>query len=78
MDAHAYVLFFIGFLTLAFLTLVALLIYRQISGFDNKFYFKRNDRYYPMGKVPGSYLGLTKAEQDGLLINFINDNKYKM
>ena len=36
-----------------------------------------NDRFYPEGKVPGSYLGLTKAEKDNLLRKFVLDNKFK-
>ena len=36
---------------------------------------KRENRYYPMGNLPGSQIGLTQAEQQGLLKNFILDNK---
>ena len=35
-------------------------------------------REYPQGKVPGSYLGLTNAEKEGLLTNFILDNPNKL
>jgi len=35
----------------------------------------RENRYYPMGHLPGSQIGLTQAEQQGLLKNFILDNK---
>lgn len=34
---------------------------------------KKNDRPYPQGKVPGSYLGLNKFETDGMLTKFINN-----
>ena len=32
-----------------------------------------SDRVYPSGKVPGSYLGLTQTERNGLLKDFINN-----
>ena len=35
-------------------------------------------REYPQGKVPGSYLGLTNAEKEGLLTKFILDNPNKL
>ena len=36
----------------------------------------RENRAYPSGKVPGSYLGLTQAERDNLLRDFIDNNTY--
>ena len=36
----------------------------------------KEDRVYPSGKIPGSYLGLTQAERDNLLKGFINNNSY--
>ena len=36
--------------------------------------FEKETRPYPSGKVPGSYLGLTKEEQEMLLIKFVNDH----
>jgi hypothetical protein len=33
----------------------------------------KDDRVYPEGKVPGSYLGLTKEEVNNLLPSFILD-----
>ena len=32
------------------------------------------NRVYPSGRVPGSYLGLTEAEKQNLLKDFINNN----
>ena len=37
---------------------------------------KKNDRTYPEGKVPGSYLGLNKFESGGLLTKFINNSPH--
>ena len=34
----------------------------------------RENRVYPSGKIPGSYFGLTQAERDNLLKDFINNN----
>jgi len=34
------------------------------------------NRVYPSGRVPGSYLGLTDAEKNGLLKEYIKNNKY--
>ena len=36
----------------------------------------RENRVYPSGKVPGSYFGLTQAERDNLLKDFINNNNF--
>ena len=69
-------------LTLALLT-IALLINSNskdtfIGNILNDNYNKKKctneNRYYPMGKIPGSYLGLTEAEKQGLLKDFINNN----
>ena len=35
---------------------------------------QRNDRQYPEGKVPGSYLGLNRAERAELLRRFVSNN----
>ena len=34
----------------------------------------KDNRQYPEGKVPGSYLGLSTAERDNLLTKFVNNN----
>jgi hypothetical protein len=34
----------------------------------------REDRSFPSGHIPGSYLGLTKAERENLLKKFIENN----
>lgn len=36
--------------------------------------FKYEDRPFPSGRVPGSYLGLSKQEQQNLLIQFLEYN----
>ena len=36
----------------------------------------KENRVYPSGKVPGSYLGLTQAERANLLKEFIDNNSY--
>ena len=38
----------------------------------------RDDRNYPQGKVPGSYLTLTPAEKNNLFVQFINNDPNKM
>ena len=38
----------------------------------------RDNRNYPQGKVPGSYLNLTPSEREGLLVNFILNDPNKM
>ena len=39
---------------------------------------QKDNRSYPEGKVPGSYLGLNKPERDGLLTKFVMDNPNKL
>ena len=34
--------------------------------------FEKEPRPYPSGHVPGSYLGLSRQEQESLLIKFLN------
>ncbi len=36
--------------------------------------YKQENRPYPSGKVPGSYLGLSQGEKDNLLIKFMEYN----
>jgi hypothetical protein len=36
----------------------------------------RNDREYPEGKIPGSYLGLNRYERAELLKRFIDNSPY--
>jgi len=36
----------------------------------------KEDRVYPSGKVPGSYLGLSRIERDNLLKAYIDNNTY--
>ena len=66
--------------------LILLFFISQKSGFTN---FILNDNYtnkgcssenrvYPSGNVPGSYLGLTEAEKNGLLKDFIMNDKNKL
>jgi len=38
----------------------------------------RENRVYPSGKVPGSYLGLTKAEKDNIFQSYVENDKYKI
>lgn len=38
----------------------------------------RDNRNYPQGKVPGSYMGLTPAEREGLFVNFVLNDPNKM
>ena len=38
----------------------------------------RENRVYPSGNVPGSYLGLTEAERNGLLKDFIMNDRNKI
>jgi len=38
----------------------------------------RENRIYPSGHVPGSYLGLTKAEKDNIFQSYVENDKYKM
>ena len=68
------------------LFLLVLVFFVQKSGFVGTINSILNDNYnnqgcsmenrvYPSGKIPGSYLGLTQAERDNLLKLFINDNK---
>lgn len=38
----------------------------------------RDNRNYPQGKIPGSYLGLTRAEKEGLFVNFVLNDPNKM
>ena len=38
----------------------------------------RDNRSYPQGKVPGSYMGLTPAEREGLFVNFVLNDPNKM
>ena len=73
-------------LSLGLLTVLVLIIVFSKSKFNKITIIEQNytndscinnDRFYPEGKVPGSYLGLTKAEKDNLLRKFVLDNKYK-
>ena len=67
-------------LSLVSLLLVSLTKDTFIDSLLNDNYSKRGctreNRYYPTGKIPGSYLGLTEAERQGLLKDFINNNAY--
>jgi len=38
----------------------------------------RDDRNYPQGKVPGSYLTLTPTEKNNMFVQFINNDPNKM
>ena len=38
----------------------------------------QENRVYPSGNIPGSYLGLTLAEQQGLLKDFIMNDRNKI
>ena len=38
----------------------------------------RDNRHYPQGKIPGSYLTLTKPEREGLFVNFVLNDPNKM
>ena len=38
----------------------------------------RENRVYPSGNIPGSYLGLTQAEKNGLLKEFIMNDRNKI
>jgi hypothetical protein len=70
-------------ITLSFLLLVTILflVFNGKSTFDGAYSTtysnsgcEQNDRQYPEGNIPGSYLGLNKYEQEGLLKNFIMNN----
>jgi hypothetical protein len=71
---------------LFFAAFLILLFFFQKSGFVSNINYilngnynnngcSRENRVYPSGKIPGSYLGLTQAERENLLKLFINDNK---
>jgi hypothetical protein len=62
------------------LLIVTLFVFTNKSTFMEMNYGSctRDNRNYPQGKVPGSYLGLTPAEKEGLLVNFILNDPNKM
>jgi hypothetical protein len=39
---------------------------------------EKENRQYPEGNIPGSYLGLNKIEREGLLTNFVNNDPNKL
>lgn len=53
-------------------------MYFQKSTFINQMYtapcVNKDSRTFPSGNIPGSYLGLTSAERQNLLVDFITDN----
>jgi hypothetical protein len=62
------------------LMIITLIVFTNKSTFMEMNYGSctRDNRNYPQGKVPGSYLGLTPAEKEGLLVNFILNDPNKM
>lgn len=62
------------------LMIITLFVFTNKSTFMEMNYGSctRDNRNYPQGKVPGSYLGLTPAEKEGLLVNFILNDPNKM
>ena len=62
------------------LMIVTLFVFTNKSTFMEMNYGSctRDNRNYPQGKVPGSYLGLTPSEREGLLVNFILNDPNKM
>jgi hypothetical protein len=71
-----------GCLTWIFLFLLLVIAYYFTkSNFGSNLVFNlyekcqnKDNRQYPEGKVPGSYLGLSTAERDNLLTKFVNNN----
>ena len=39
---------------------------------------QRDNRQYPEGKVPASYMGLNQYEREGLLTKFVNNDPNKL
>jgi len=62
------------------LIIITLVIFTNKSTFMEMNYGSctRDNRNYPQGKVPGSYLGLSQSEREGLLVNFILNDPNKM
>ena len=65
-------------LVVILLAVVAFLCLKSNFGSTLLFNFydkcQNDNREYPEGKVPGSYLGLTTAERNNLLTRFVNNN----
>ena len=59
------------------LLITGVIIAFSVSKFGDISGCQQDNRQYPEGKVPGSYLGLNQSERDGLLTKFVMDNKYK-
>jgi hypothetical protein len=62
------------------LMIITLVVFTNKSTFMEMNYGSctRDNRNYPQGKVPGSYLGLSQSEREGLLVNFILNDPNKM
>jgi hypothetical protein len=76
-------------LVLAVVAILIFVVFVQKSGFVGTINNILNDNYnnqgcsmenrvYPSGKIPGSYLGLTEAERNGLLKDFIMNDRNKI
>ncbi len=68
---------------LVVLLLIALFSYTKSGFIDNILLnnygsCNRENRSYPSGRVPGSYLTLTEPEKKGLFINFVLNDPNKM
>ena len=57
------------------IALVLFFVYNKSTFIDQmSSTFTCDEKPYPQGNVPGSYLGLTPSERSGLLKRFINNN----
>ena len=73
-------------LVLAVVLILIFVVFVQKSGFVadianinyNNQGCSMENRVYPSGKIPGSYLGLTEAERNGLLKDFIMNDRNKI